>query len=82
METTTGLERFMAVYIVCLERAVVKYPADYPWYPHTPVLVVVERMRLAIIRGSFNKDGHAFRWTCKELGIAYTYAAIKTFIKE
>lgn len=42
---------------------------------------VVEKMRAAFVRGSFNKDGKAIRATCKALGIPYTYAGIKNYLK-
>lgn len=37
-------------------------------------------MRRAIRKNSFNKDGRAFKATCKRLKIAHTYKAINNFI--
>ena len=38
-----------------------------------------DKMLAAVERRSYNKDGAAFRWTCKELGIPHTYKAINEF---
>ena len=83
------LDRFMEIYERELTAAVAKYPDDYPWStekdgngnPRLTVKTVVERMRPAIADGSFNKDGHAIRKTCKALGIPYTYSGIRAFIR-
>lgn len=88
----TKLDRFMAVYEVQLEKAVKKYPGEYPWYwqlhdgleREQPVRLktVVGRMRAAFSRDSFDKEGYAIKWTCKALGIPYTYKGIRDFIRE
>lgn len=74
-----NLEKFMSHYSENLKKAVLKYPSEYSW-PIENVPVVTERMKAAIQKGSFNKDGYAIKWTCKELSIPYTYEGIKTFI--
>ncbi len=56
-----------------------KHPEVY-MFPASRIPDVVDRMRAAFIRGSYNKDGAAIRATCKVLGIKYTYAAINLFI--
>lgn len=76
-----GIEKFMEVYSRALMWAVTDYPEEYPYGVHG-VRKVVEGMREAIIEGSFNKEGRAFKRTCKELGIKHTYGAIKDFITE
>jgi hypothetical protein len=78
---TPGLNRFMEVYERRLTEAVQKHPEEY-FYKVEQVPAVVAKMRAAVVAGSFNKAGYAFRNTCKELGIAYTYTAIKTFISQ
>lgn len=74
-----NLECFLECYKTNLLKAVLQLPQDYS-YSTDKVDEVFERMKAAIVRGSFNKDSHAFRWTCKELGIKHTYKSIKEFI--
>lgn len=74
------LAEFMAVYKEELERAVREHPDEYH-YPFSDVPTVVARMGAAIEKGSFNKDGRAFKGTCKRLGIKHTYAAIAAWLK-
>lgn len=73
-------EDFMEVYSTELKRAIVEHPDEYA-YPVDEAEVVVARMSAAIARGSYNKDGRAFKATCKALGIAYTYSAINAYIR-
>ena len=73
------LNQFFVIYEEELARAVEKYPEDYGFAP-VLVPVVAEKMRWPVIRGTFSKDGWAFKSTCKRLGIAYTYGAIKDFL--
>jgi len=78
-------EIFSAVYRKQLARAIKEHPEDYPWahedvWPNT-VDEVADRMLRAVERGSYNKDGYAFKYTCKALGIKYTYTAISSFLK-
>lgn len=72
-------ERFITIYAEALKDAVKNHPDEYG-YPLENVPGVVARMAAAIQRGSFNKDGKAFKTTCKFLGIPYTYKGIKDFI--
>lgn len=74
------LESFLTEYRSALESAVKAHPTDYPWYPATTTQTVFDRMAAAIVRGSFNKDGHAFKATCKALGIKHTYTAIGEYL--
>lgn len=73
------LDKFMDAYVPALHEAVQKYPEMYAW-PIENVPVVAERMKYAIVRGSFNHDSKAFKITCKNLGIKHTKTAIKQFV--
>ena len=75
------LETLKQVYAKNLELAHAKYPNEY-MYPALEIPYVLLRMNAAIDNMSFNKDSHAWKMTCKELGIKHTYKAIKEFIKE
>jgi len=75
----SNFDVFMRLYADNLHRAVSEHPDEYPW-PIENVPVVVERMAAAIQRGSYNKDGYAFKWTAKQLGIPHTYKAINAFL--
>lgn len=76
----TRTETFIESYGRNLKRAVEEYPNDYAFHvSHVPT--VLERMTKAIQERSFNKDSHAFRWTCKELGIPHTYKAIYAYLE-
>lgn len=75
-----NFECFMEVYAEKLKEALKLYPDQYFW-PESLFPEVVKKMRLAIERGTFNKDGHAFKATCKALKINYTYKAINEFIR-
>lgn len=68
------------VYREELERVVRERPTEYA-YGVDNVPVVADRMIAAMQRGSYNKDGLAFKATCKRLGIKHTYTAINAAIK-
>jgi hypothetical protein len=74
-------DRFAAAYERNLRKAVIEHPDEYSW-PVENVAAVAAKMMAALERGSANKDGRAFRATCKELGIAYTYKAIQRFLQD
>jgi len=76
---TENQERFFAEYKKQLHKAVETRPDCYVW-PMTELDEVFERMKLAVIRKSFNKDGLAFKWTCKALKIKHTYRDIETYL--
>lgn len=69
----------MEIYQEELVKAVTNHPDEYPW-PVSDAPKVAEKMRLAIIRGTYNKDGYAFKGTCKRLRIPHTYRAINDYI--
>lgn len=73
------LGTFMGVYAESLRRAVLEYPLDYTW-PVEQVPTVAARMEAAIIRGSFNHDGHGFKGACKAVGIKHTRKAIIAYL--
>jgi hypothetical protein len=69
----------MRIYAEQLAKAVAAHRIDYA-YDVSQVPMVCERMRAAIERGSFNKEGFAFKGTCKTLGIKHTYTAINAYL--
>ena len=75
-----NFECFLEVYAEKLREAIKLFPQDYSW-PESELPKVLEKMRVAIERGTFNKDGHAFKATCKQLKIKHTYKAISEFIR-
>jgi len=77
----TNFERFAEAYRRNIRRARERFPDQYVW-PIEQVEMIADRMLAAVQRGSANKDSHAFKWTCKELGIKHTYKAINKFIKQ
>ena len=74
-----NLQCFLEVYEESLKEARLKHPNDYQW-PDSEFEKVMDRMRTSIERGTFNKDSHAFKITCKKLNIKHTYTAIREFI--
>jgi hypothetical protein len=75
----TNKEAFAKAYRENLARAVTERPDDYS-YIAGKVDVVADKMLAAIERGSANKDGYAFKQTCKQLGIKHTYKAINEYL--
>ena len=72
-------DTFKEVYTRMLTRAVTEHPEEYR-YPISDVPAVVNRMMTAIEHASYNKDGYALRWTCRELGIKWTYGSINGYL--
>jgi hypothetical protein len=79
--TGPGFDRFVATYREQLAIAHEKFPEEYVW-PAREIPFVAIRMENAIREGTFNKDGRAFKATCKLLGIKHTYTAIRAYIEE
>lgn len=75
------MEKWMQVFEAKLREAIQNHPDEYA-YPLSEIEFVLHRMRGAFERGSYNKDSHAIKATCKHLGIKHTYAAIAEFIKQ
>jgi hypothetical protein len=74
-----NFECFMDVYAEQLKIARTTHPELYAW-SLDEMPKVLERMRLAVARGSFNKDSQAIKATCKVLKIKHTYKDIEKFI--
>jgi hypothetical protein len=74
-----NLQCFLEVYEESLKEARLKHPDDYQW-PDSEFEKIMNRMKASIERGTFYKDTHAFKITCKKLNIKHTYIAIKQFI--
>jgi hypothetical protein len=74
----TNKEIFSEAYRRNLERAAQSRPDQYGFIVGH-VNETADRMLAAVERRTYNKDGFAFKWTCKELGIKYTYTAINNF---
>lgn len=74
-----NLSKWMEAYRPNLERAVKEKPIDYG-FPLSEVPAVVDRMRAAIERGTYNHAGHALKWTCQGFGIKHTRKAIEAFL--
>ena len=74
-----NLQAFCDVYEPALRDAVQQFPEEYA-FPLADVALVVNRMRAAFERGSYNHRGRAIKATCKKLGIKHTRTAIKAFI--
>lgn len=75
----SNFDIFFETYTANLTKAVEKHPNQYG-FPVNYVPTVVSKMKDAVKKGTFNKDGFGFKWTCKDLGIPYTYKAIKDFV--
>ena len=71
---------FFDTYREELRRAVQEHPDDYH-YSVEDVDAVADRMIAAMQRGSYNKDGRAFKATCNRLRIPHTYKAINAYLK-
>lgn len=72
------MNTFFAEYSKQLTLAMQECPTDYAW-GMDKLPGVLERMRLAFMTFSFNKDSRAIKMTCKALGINHTYKAIRHF---
>lgn len=79
METKPMIDAFMAAYGPALAKARSEHPDEYAW-PESLLPTVLERMRAALVRGSFNHDGYAMKGACKTLGIKHTRKAIVAYL--
>jgi hypothetical protein len=75
---TTNQTRFSNAYRAALVAAISAYPEEYR-FSVDEAPTVADRMLCAVAKGSYNKDGRAFKATCKALGLAHTYKAIDAF---
>lgn len=77
---SSNLDNFMTIYEKHLTQCLAEEPDRYAWVGKLTVRIVVDRMRPAIVGGTFDKRSEAFKRTCNELGIKHTYKAIKAFL--
>lgn len=75
-----NLDLWTAEYGRQLTKALAEHPQEYV-YGLDLLPTVVDRMRIAFERGSYNKDGRAIKATCKVFGVKYTYAGINEFLR-
>ncbi len=75
-----SLDKFVQVYARVLERDIATHPSQYR-FMRPDVHLIVTKVRADLERGSYNKDAHTIRATCRELKIACTYAAINAYFK-
>ena len=75
----TNKEKFAEVYLSKLKEAVEKRPKDYAAIKGRE-FEVAQKMLAAIECGSANKEGYAFKETCKELKIKHTYQGIQAYL--
>ena len=72
---------FKNTYKEKLREARLKYPDLYIW-PIEKLDLVFSRMSDALDRGTYNKDSHAFKATCKKLGLKHTYKEINSYLHD
>jgi hypothetical protein len=71
-------ERFKAEYVMALRECIQAHPDIYA-FPDSDAELVAGRMFAAMDKGSFSHTGHAYKLTCKRLGIKHTRAAVVQF---
>lgn len=76
----TNKEKFQEAYKRHLAAVRAEFPDVYLW-PASDTDMVAQRMFAAMDRGSFSKEGYAFKRTCKELKIKPTYQEINAFYR-
>ena len=75
------METFIKIYAEELEKAVVADPEVYAFKVDF-IPTVVERMKAAFEKGSYNKEGHAIKATCKRLNIPCTKKGINNYLAQ
>ena len=73
------LDSFMAIYQQQLLDVVSRPDSGYSYGPEL-VPTVVAKMRAAIAARTYNKEGLAFKKTCKVLKIKHTYTDILAYL--
>ena len=76
---TEKLNEFFGVYETKLMNVVSDSANCYAYGPER-VASVVQKMKAAVVAGTYNKDGKAFEDTCRHFGIKHTYTAINGFM--
>ena len=79
MQTSINFNTFITEYAKQLTEVVKNNQNEYA-YPVSEVPIVVQKMKIAFIKKTFNKDGKAIKATCKALKIGYTYRDIETYL--
>lgn len=77
---TPNKELFKAAYVRHLKQCVRDFPGVYAWR-ESESEAVAARMLAALDRGDANINSHAFKRTCKEMGIKHTRKAIAEFLR-
>lgn len=72
------LDRFMAVYKPALAICHEEYRNEYAW-EISELEAVCNKMRQAILSGSYNHDSRAMRMTCKTLHIKFNRRNIELY---
>lgn len=76
---TVKLDKFMAVYKPALAICHEAYRNEYAW-PIEELETICDKMRAAIISGSYNYDSRAMKVTCKTLHIKFNRRNIELYI--
>lgn len=60
----------------------IEHDPDYIYAKETckDIKVLAHQIVIGLVSGAASKDGKAVKLTCKKLGIAHTYKAIRAFI--
>lgn len=75
---TPNQQKFADLYRTALKEAVTAQPNSYGFTPEQTDQVA-DRMLASVQKGTFNKEGTAFKSVCKQLAIKHTYQAINRF---
>lgn len=70
---------FSDIYHEELARAVREHNDEYG-FPLAQTSIVADKILAAVRLGNYNKDGRAFRATCRRLQIPHTYTAIRAYL--
>ena len=76
---TNGQIEFIRVYRIKLLESIKRDPSHYFW-DVSEIDTVMERIKAAILRLSFNKDTRAFKATFRALKIKNTWRDIETYL--
>ncbi len=77
-----NFNKLRQTYAIKLAECVREFPDQYGW-PEDQVYKVADKMMDAVKNhgiGEVNINSHAFKRTCKEIGINCTYKAIKEYL--
>lgn len=74
-------DKFIAVFGPALTKVLEQFPKEYS-FPASFVPTVAERMRKALVDGSYHHEGRAMKAACKELKIEYKRRCIEDFLNK